>query len=246
MVPATDKFLRKISARREVTESQRAVLESLSRDVRSHPRDRTLVETGERPEESLLLLDGYACRSKNMFDGRRQILEINVPGDFIDLHSYVLTRLDHNIETLSECRILHVPHSSIRSAIADDPGLAETLWHQTMIDAAIHREWVCSLGVRPAAERMAALFCELTVRLALVGEIQGFRYPLPLSQKTLSEITGMTHVHANRIFGVLNRAKLMQFHHEEVVIDDWNALRQFAEFSYIYLDLPEDFTLPFE
>ncbi|MGB7404921.1 MAG: Crp/Fnr family transcriptional regulator [Pacificimonas sp.] len=241
----TDKFVQKLRARRPVTDRQQTLIEGLSDDVRFHKRGTDLAETGEQPGESLLVIDGVSCRYKDFADGRRQIIEMNVPGDFIDLHAYVLNRLDHSIMVLSDCHVLHVPHEKIRDAMSVDVDLAEIIWHQTIIDAAIHREWVCSLGIRSATERLAAFFCELTVRLSVVGIIDGFRYPFKLSQSDLSDFCGMTHVHTNRTLGVMDRANLLRFRHEEVEILDWPALKEVAAFDYTYLDLPDGYALPF-
>src|SRR3712207_8892027 len=45
------------------------------------------VRDGDRPSDSNLLLEGFACRHKVMADGRRQITALHVAGDFVDLHS---------------------------------------------------------------------------------------------------------------------------------------------------------------
>ena len=50
-----------------------------------------------------VLLQGLACRYKDLPDGRRQILSFQFPGDIIDVHAFVMGRLDHTIGALTAC-----------------------------------------------------------------------------------------------------------------------------------------------
>jgi CRP-like cAMP-binding protein len=103
-----------------------------------------------------LLLDGFVERFKDTPDGRRQILAIHVPGDFVDLHSYPLKRLEHSVAALTDIKVALFPHAGIRELTARSATITELLWKSTMIDAAINREWIVSIGARGAAVRLAA------------------------------------------------------------------------------------------
>ena len=65
-----------------------------------------------------LLLDGFVERFKDTPDGRRQILAIHVPGDFVDLHSYPLKRLEHSVAALTDIKVALFPHAGIRELTA--------------------------------------------------------------------------------------------------------------------------------
>ena len=60
-------------------------------------------------EPLTLLLDGLMCRYKDLAGGQRQISELHVAGDFADLHSFTLKRLDHNVLALTPCRLAIAP-----------------------------------------------------------------------------------------------------------------------------------------
>ena len=49
-----------------------------------------IVHDGSSPAFSTVLLDGFCCRYKLLRQGRRQILAFQIPGDLLDLYSYVL------------------------------------------------------------------------------------------------------------------------------------------------------------
>ena len=62
-----------------------------------------LIREGDAPNDVNLILEGFACRYKTVPDGSRQIMAYLVPGDFCDLHVFILKAMDHTIATLSPC-----------------------------------------------------------------------------------------------------------------------------------------------
>ena len=187
-----------------------------------------------------LLLEGLVQRYKDTPEGRRQILAIHVPGDFVDLHSYPLKRLEHSVAALTAVKCATFPHSEIRALTERSPTLTELLWRSTLIDAAINREWILSIGARPAAVRLAHLLCEMLIRLERAGLARGLDYDLPITQIDLADATGLTAVHANRRLRQLRDRGLADFRQGVVPIHDWDALKRFAQFdpSYLFMDEP--------
>ncbi len=140
--------------------------------------------------------------------------------------------------TLTPCRVAQVPHDRLTSLTHTHPRLARIYWFSTNLDAAIHREWVLSLGRRDAIARLAHLFCELQARLALVGMANEAGYRLKLTQSDLAECLGLTPVHINRSLRQLREAGLMTFRSSRVELHDLNGLKRQAEFdpAFLYLD----------
>jgi CRP-like cAMP-binding protein len=233
-----DAHIRKLRARDEVSaEEERAIRAAVS-EVVDHPPDRTIIRAGNLLDVSTLLLEGLLCRYKDLSDGQRQITELHVTGDFADLHSFTLKRLDHNVMSLTRCRVALVPHDRLKAIIEAFPHLARLYWFSTNLDAAIHREWAVSLGRRSALSRMAHLFCELHLRLRLVGRAEVADYDLPLTQTDLAECLGLTPVHVNRTLKELRERGLVAFRGGRVAIHDLPGLERVAEFdpAYLYLE----------
>ena len=119
--------------------------------------------------------------------------------------------------------------------------LTRLLWLSTLIDGAIEREMITSLGVRSAVQRLAHLFCELQVRLQAVGLASpctgpSCSYDLSLNQEELAEVVGMTPVHTNRMLKELRERELLTFRGQIVEIADWDGLVDLAEFDPFYLN----------
>jgi CRP-like cAMP-binding protein len=229
--------LKKLRRRFEISsEEERVMRESVS-EVRPVKAGKVIIHAGEELNSTLLLLDGWLARSKDLAGGERQVTQLHVPGDFADLHSFTLKRLDHDVASVSDCRLAIIPHESLQIVADRHPRLARTLWFSTSIDGAIQRELVLSLGQRSAIARMAHLFCELYVRLQIIGRVSNDSYGFPLTQRELSECLGLTVVHANRTLQELRRRGLIELENRRLTIRDRRGLEGVAEFdpSYLYL-----------
>jgi len=233
-----DKHLMKLRVRDEISLEEETAIRDSVREITTARGRSTVVRAHERMDFSTILVSGIACRRKDLEDGRSQITELQVPGDFTDLHSFSLKYLDHDVVALTQCKFAVIPHERLKWITEHLPHLARVYWFATNLDAAIHREWELSLGRRPAPARMANLFCELYIRLNIVGLTTGYSYDLPLTQETLAETLGLTSVHVNRTLQLLRSEGNVQFDKGRVTISDWEGLTATAEFDpgYLYLE----------
>lgn len=234
---STAGLIRKLRARDSLSSEEAGMLAGMVADVRSFPADALLIPSNVPLDQCTLLVDGMVCRYKDLDAGQRQILELHVPGDFVDLHSFVLKRLEHDIASLTPVRMAFVPHARMKEVTERHPHLARMLWFSTLLDAAINREWILSMGRRSAIARIAHIFCELRVRLELVGLCVDGRYALPLTQIDLADASGLTPVHVNRMLRQLRDDGLLTFRGGNVVIHDAEGLERVAEFKPGYLFL---------
>jgi len=233
--------LKKLRKRVHISAEEERAIRNCFSESRKVPDHHVLVRSGDELNVSLLLLDGWLARTKDLAGGERQITALHVSGDFADLHGFTLKRLDHDVCTLSDCTIGVAPHERLMELTNKYPRLARVHWLMTNIDAAIHREWTLSLGRRTAMSRMAHLFCELYIRLRIGDRVEGDSYRFPLNQRELSECLGLTTVHVNRTIQELRRRGLVELTRDRLTILDRDALEGVAEFdpAYLYLDKRE-------
>ena len=97
--------------------------------------------------------------------GKRQIFAFHTPGDTPDLQSIHLSVMDHSLATLVPSKVAFIPHEHVRALIRTHPRIGDIFWRDTLIDAAIFREWMVGMGRRSAYTRIAHLLCEVFVRL---------------------------------------------------------------------------------
>lgn len=225
----------KLRARDHVSEREEEVLRAAIAEIESYRAGKTIVRSGETLTHSALLTVGLVARYKDLSDGQRQIMEVHVPGDFLDLHGFLLKKLDHDIGAITGATIAWVPHETLRRISEEEPHLTRLLWLSTLMDSAIQRERILSVGRRPARARVAHLLCELYLRFDLVGMADGSSYALPFTQIDLGDATGLTSVHVNRMLRELREEGLLTFRGGRVTIHDWERLQRVAEFDPVYL-----------
>lgn len=232
-----DRHFLRLRARDAIGAQEEAAMRAIMSEPKQVRADKRLVRSGTDLDVSIILLDGIACRFKDLKNGERQITELHVPGDFVDLHSFTLKRLDHEIGTLTDVVIATVRHEELRRITENFPHLTRLYWYCTNVDAAIHREWEVSLGRRTALARVAHILCELSLRLEIVGLAKDGAYDLNLTQTDLAECVGLTAIHVNRTLRQLREDGVVTFRKGRVEIRDWQRLQRLADFNpnYLYL-----------
>lgn len=218
-----------------LSDEEKQVLDRAISQVKEFGADQDVVREGDRPSHSSLILEGFACRQKHVPDGGRQITAFHVPGDFCDLHSFLLKKMDDGVVTLTPCKVALVPHKTIRQITTDYPYLTRLLWFTTLIDAAVHREWMLGMGRLSPSARTAHLFCELFVRLKSVGLTEGNAYRFPITQAELGDAFGLSTVHVNRTLQELREQRVLTLERGILTICDWERLQEMAAFSPDYL-----------
>lgn len=230
----------KLGRRDVLSNEETDALVSVLGPPRVVPAGGDFVQMGERPSCSTLLIEGFSARYSVLADGGRQITEINVSGDFVDLHSLLMKQMDHGVTALTDCVIASAPHAGLIRLTEDHPHLARLLWLDTIVDAAIHRQWLVAMGRRSGVAHVAHLVCELYVRLEVVNRARDFAFALPLSQSMLADALGLSPVHVSRLTTELRDEGLLRWSGGQVEILDWSRLTELAEFDPSYLRLQRE------
>ncbi|WCT75465.1 Crp/Fnr family transcriptional regulator [Sphingomonas naphthae] len=227
--------------RRELSKEELEVVEGAIAEVRTIPPRSQVVTAGKPIHASTLLVEGLMCRYMDDRAGNRQIVAIHIPGDFVDLHGFPLKHLDHDVATITSCKVACVPHENLETIIGTHPHLSRQLWFSTLMDAAMHREWTFRLGRLDANQRIAHLFCELYCRMNAVGLAKDGSFSLAITQQDVGETCGITSVHVNRALRNLRNDGLVTFRSKKVVIPDRAKLAKLADFEPNYLFFDPDF-----
>jgi len=187
-----------------------------------------------------LVVEGLACDYMLLPDGRRQITNLHVPGDFCDLDLLLLSASDRSISALTPVKIAIIPHHKLLDLAERHPRILLALWRDTLIDAAISRECIANIGRRNAFARIAHLLCELYIRLQSVGLVRDGAFELPLTQTDIGDATGLSVVHVNRTLQRMRADGLITWVGHQVTVRDQKRLEAAGEFRATYLNLRVD------
>jgi CRP-like cAMP-binding protein len=230
-----ERVIRRLESRVALQERDRQAIRSLPFGRRTLDSASYLVREGEPPETCALLLSGFAYRHKVTGDGARQILSVHMSGEFLDLQNSFLAVADHNVQALTRCELALLPVPALRTLAEEHPRVAQAMWIDTLVDAAVFREWIVNVGQRDATSRIAHLLCEFALRLHAAGLAEERTYELPMTQEQIADAVGLTPVHVNRVLQTLGRTNLILREKRAVTILDWDALRDVGDFNSRYL-----------
>ena len=229
-------LVHKLNSLIQLSSEEKQALENLPVVVRASPARTDIVREGDRPIQCAFLLEGWACRYKLLDAGRRQIMSFHTAGDFLELQSLHLHTVDNSVSALTDARVALISHENLLGLAGRYPNVGTALWRNSLVDAAIFREWLVGMGQRSARQRIAHLLCELYAKCEAVGLAQDFRCPLPITQIELADALGMSSVHVSRVLSDL-RSEVVTISGKQLVINDWERLKAEGEFDPTYLHL---------
>ncbi|WP_372803162.1 Crp/Fnr family transcriptional regulator [Paracoccus seriniphilus] len=230
--PLTQKLLAFVA----LSEPELAVLERLHQRRRTFVAGRDMVHQGQSKQAAYILSSGWVCSYKIQPDGTRQIVDFQVPGDFLGLRSVLLRSSDHSFEPIVDIQAAEVMAEDLLDAFAHMPRLATAILWAASRDEAMVVEHLVGIGRRDADARMAHFLLELGSRLALVGMGSKEGYDCPLTQYHLADTLGLSAVHVNRVLRQLREAGLATFRDGHVTFHDYRGLVDLAGFDPAYLD----------
>jgi CRP-like cAMP-binding protein len=233
----TDPLIRKLESIGDLSDEEKRAISNLPMRVSEVGGNEDVVCEGDVPSECCLLINGFMFRYKVLANGARQIISLHISGDIPDLQSFHIKRMDHSLATLIPSKVGYIAHSTLDKLVRDFPSIGTLFWQDTLIDAAIFREWIVNVGQRPALGRLAHLLCEMIVRLRAVGLVTDHMYQLPLMQTDLADALGISTVHTNRMLQELRSDGLIEFQGHRLTILDWPGLKEAAMFDPAYLHL---------
>jgi CRP-like cAMP-binding protein len=235
--PSAHPLIRKLESIFALTDEERAAIERLPLTFRDVPAGEAIVSDGDKPTHCCLVLAGLVCRCKTVGNGHRQIFMFHIRGDIPDLQSLHIEVMDHEAVALQPSKVAFIPHQDLRTLTRAYPRIADALWRDTLIDAAVFRAWLVNVGARSAYNRIAHLLCELMVRAQAVGLADGNVLEHLPTQEEIGQALGLSHVHVNRTLRDFRVNGLVTTQRRRLTVLSWEGLQQAAEFDPTYLHL---------
>lgn len=230
-------ILSRLQSRTPLSDADCAAVRTLPYIRRQIEPSSYLVREGMHPSRCAFVVSGFCYRQKLTSDGARQILSIEIPGDFIDVQQLFLAESDHNVQALTRAVVAEIDFAALRELALTHPAIGHALWIDALIGGSIFREWIVNVGRRDAHSRVGHLICELAVRLDHINGTTKRSYDLPMTQEQIGDAVGLTPVHVNRVLRSLSQSGLIVRDRRHISILDWDALRDASDFNPRYLHL---------
>ena len=234
---AKNPLVAKLSQFAPLSDQDVGLLETLCLPEERFRAGANIVVEGETPRSAFVLTRGIACRFRLMPDGRRQILTILIPGDFFDLHGFLLKATDHSVAAIGPTRIAAIGREAVIDIIANHPRIGAALWWSTLQEEAMLRERIVALGRRSARGRVAYILCELVWRQRSIGMAEDHAIRLPFTQTDLADILGLTSVHTNRVLQGFRQDELITLDRRRLTLLNLDGLQMISGLTPEYLKL---------
>lgn len=214
----------------KVSAAELAFIERFRRREATLDAGQAVLREGESSDLLFTLRAGWAFRFRTLPDGRRQILNFLLPGDFIGLQAELSGQLPHGVETLTSVRLCVFPRGELWDLYRGFPGLAYDLTWLSAHEELFVDENLLGVGQRSAMERIAMLLVHLYKRARSVGEGDESGINFPLNQQHIADALGLSLVHTNRSLRRLHAFGLHELSANRLRILKVEALQRLADY----------------
>jgi CRP-like cAMP-binding protein len=172
-----------------------------------------------------------AARYKVLRNGKRQIVDVLIPGDVIGMPSSFLDRAAYSVIALTEMKLEVCSYEAFVAAAYQRPKFALALAWLAVAHGMLYAERIVDLGRRTPFERVAHFLLELHARLVGVGRAEPTAFDLPISQEVMSDTLGLSVPHLNRMLAKLRGEGLLVTTGRRVRFTDIKELEVLAHFQ---------------
>ena len=212
------------------SDSEVALIESLKKEQIVVEADRSIIHEGQPDTPLYTLWSGWAFRFKTLSDGRRQILNFLLPGDFIGVQQNMGDAATHGVQALTDVVLCVFRRDALWELHRTAPALGCAVTWLTAHEESVVDDTLLSVGRRSAEERIATLLIVLFKRMAALlpdGGAQGV--PFPLTQQHIADGLGLSLVHTNKTLRKLERRGLHRIEDGRLHLLDVKALARIAD-----------------
>lgn len=213
-----------------ISDRERRLLTQIEQRPRRTWRARERIAAPGRATLPIVIMAGWACRMRQLADGRRQIIELLAPGDMVG----VTPGLEAVSEVMALTPVKAVEADELRRGGTTDearPAIRKAVTAAARTSELFTVHAMVRLGRQTAYERIAHLLLELDWRLTHRGLSTNSTFKLPLTQEVIGDVLGLSVVHVNRTLQQMRREKVLEFMLGQVRLLQPLVLKKAAEFD---------------
>jgi CRP-like cAMP-binding protein len=236
-----NKLIQKLQEHSSLTNADISAIKELPARQQAFTQNEDIVRQGDKPNVSVVVLEGMVARYHTAPKGARQYLSFHMQGDMPDLQALFIETMDHAVCAIDKVLVALIPHKKLKELFKERPTTGFALWKDTLIDAAIFREAITNNSVRPPQMRLAHFFCEQYYRAQKSGMVNANKCRLPLTQTQLAETLALSLPSISRTLTELRKTKAVEFRNGDLEIRNWRKLAELGDFNpgYLHLAKPE-------
>jgi len=228
-------FVARLTQYAALNEADLASLDAIIDGELTIRKRRDLIVDGYEYRKLCFVGDGYAVRYKLLRNGKRQILNVVLPGDIVGVPSSFYARAVYSVTAISDVRMHVCPLDAYVQLCYRRPQFGLALTWIAVQEATTYAEHVIDVGRRTPVERLSHFLLELHARLKAVGRAEEKRFTLPFSQEVIADVLGLSVPHLNRMMQQLRGEKLIANSERKIEFLDAGAMQALAHYQPLAL-----------
>lgn len=228
-------MIQNFASYRGLSEEDEALLSSLEHSPKDVHETEALWREGDPAQHFYALKAGWACSYRDLADGRRQVLDLFLPGDIVGTRDYAFKEHLTGAGMLTAGTVCPFPTGRLYEVFERSTTLTDIFFIIASREQAMLVERLIDLGRRSARQKLAHFIAEMYVRVQRRQPVDEGRFRLPVSQQVLADVLGLSAVHISRTFSDLQESGLLYRQREFIQIPDFGRLAAEGDFAARYL-----------
>jgi CRP/FNR family transcriptional regulator, anaerobic regulatory protein len=182
-----------------------AQLESI-KYYRTFQAGQTVIWAGDRMDFVASVVTGIATLTQTMEDGRRQMVGLLQPSDFVGRPGRATAAFD--VTAVSDLVMCCFRKKPFEEMMVSTPHVAQRLLEMTLDELDAAREWMLLLGRKTAREKIASLLAILARRTTMLTQKRAggaIAFELPLTREAMADYLGLTLETVSRQMSALKK-----------------------------------------
>jgi CRP/FNR family nitrogen fixation transcriptional regulator len=190
---------------------------------RTYGRDEEIYGEGEPAEFVYRVLTGAVRTYRVLSDGRRQVCDFVLPGDYFGVEASP----DHRAtaEALGDTAVLAIRRSALAELARRDIEIAGELWMMSGRRLERSQDHILMLGRKSASERVAGFLIDFAGRVEADDDFE-----LPMSRQDIADYLGLTIETVSRTFSQFEQTGMVKAHNSRRIrLTDRRSLEDMCE-----------------
>jgi CRP/FNR family transcriptional regulator, anaerobic regulatory protein len=224
-------FVAKLSHFIKLSNSERDLIMDLEQEERPCKRGAVVWRQGQQANSLYIVKSGWMHGYSMLADGRRQVLDIYLPGDVLGLRDIVFDYSVSAVAAINDVVLCPFPKTAVDDVFSASPRLATLLYSLGMLENIVVIDRLKSIGRLDAQERMCFFLLQLFHRLKITNPKMESHFELPMTQELIADALGLTPVHVNRTVRKLEIDELISRTGSQVTLRDPAELQRISGFE---------------
>lgn len=229
-------FFEILSHHSPLSNSNRETLAGMQQAPRRFKKGSVIKNRDLNTKHLLAIQDGWACSCRVTEDGKRQIIDLYLPGDIVGLREHNAGGRFDEVVMLTEGLVIPMYKTQLDQLMQQDHSVVNAVLAASTHQCNIMADRLNNLLSHDATTRIAYFILELHARLNF-SRAEMRELTLPVSQQVIGDLLGMTNVHVCRCLCQLESQGLLTRDKESrnIRLIDHAALLALAGFATSYL-----------